>query len=124
MLIYVPQQRNAAASRTWLLLIFLAPWPGLLVYSIFGRSVCPGAGANLRPYFAPAITSTPFVSSDVTSLHPTRNDSAPLLGGLVLRNPISIGSVKYGGELLSAGTTVVTEWLSPQSEFACVSTNT
>lgn len=37
MLIYVPQRRAAAASRTWLLLIFLLPWPGLILYAIFGR---------------------------------------------------------------------------------------
>ncbi len=37
MLIYVPQRRSAAASRTWLLLIFLLPWPGILLYALFGR---------------------------------------------------------------------------------------
>ncbi len=37
MLIYVPQRRTAAASRTWLLLIFLLPWPGLACYLLFGR---------------------------------------------------------------------------------------
>jgi cardiolipin synthase len=37
MLVYVPQRRSAAASRTWLLLIFLLPWPGLLLYALFGR---------------------------------------------------------------------------------------
>jgi cardiolipin synthase len=37
MLVYVPQRRAAAASRTWLLLIFLLPWPGLFLYAIFGR---------------------------------------------------------------------------------------
>src|SRR3984957_18396966 len=37
MLLYVPQRRSAAASRTWLLFIFLLPWPGLIVYAIFGR---------------------------------------------------------------------------------------
>src|SRR5579871_2788792 len=37
MLVYVPQRRAAAASRTWLLLIFLLPWPGLILYAIFGR---------------------------------------------------------------------------------------
>jgi cardiolipin synthase len=37
MLVYVPQRRSAAASRTWLLLIFLMPWPGLVIYAIFGR---------------------------------------------------------------------------------------
>src|SRR6186997_1517229 len=28
MLIYVPQQRTPAAARSWLLLIFVLPWPG------------------------------------------------------------------------------------------------
>jgi cardiolipin synthase len=37
MLVYVPQRRSAAASRTWLLLIFLLPWPGLFIYAVFGR---------------------------------------------------------------------------------------
>lgn len=37
MLVYVPQKRSAAAARTWLLLIFFLPWPGLAVYAMFGR---------------------------------------------------------------------------------------
>lgn len=41
MLVYVPQRRSAAATRTWLLLIFLLPWPGLLVYAMFGRIRVP-----------------------------------------------------------------------------------
>jgi cardiolipin synthase len=41
MLIYVPQRRSAAASRTWLLLIFLLPWPGVLLYWLFGRIYVP-----------------------------------------------------------------------------------
>lgn len=41
MLCYVPQRRSAAASRTWLLLIFLLPWPGLLLYALFGRIYLP-----------------------------------------------------------------------------------
>ncbi|HVM49563.1 MAG TPA: cardiolipin synthase [Candidatus Acidoferrum sp.] len=41
MLVYVPQRRSAAASRTWLLLIFLLPWPGLLLYAVFGRIYVP-----------------------------------------------------------------------------------
>ncbi len=41
MLIYVPQRRSAAASRTWLLLIFLLPWPGLILYALFGRIYLP-----------------------------------------------------------------------------------
>ncbi len=41
MLVYVPRQRNAAASRTWLLLIFLLPWPGLVFYALVGRIYLP-----------------------------------------------------------------------------------
>jgi cardiolipin synthase A/B len=41
MLIYVPQRRSAAASRTWLLFIFLLPWPGLAFYWLFGRIYLP-----------------------------------------------------------------------------------
>lgn len=37
MLVYVPQQRPAAATRTWLLLIFLMPWPGVILYALIGR---------------------------------------------------------------------------------------
>jgi cardiolipin synthase A/B len=37
MLVYVPQRRSAAAARAWLVLIFLLPWPGLLLYALIGR---------------------------------------------------------------------------------------
>lgn len=41
MLVYVPQRRTSAAARTWLLLIFLLPWPGLIVYALLGRIRVP-----------------------------------------------------------------------------------
>ena len=41
MLVYVPQRRGAAATRTWLLFIFLLPWPGLVCYALFGRIHVP-----------------------------------------------------------------------------------
>ncbi len=41
MLVYVPRQRSAAAARTWLLLIFLLPWPGLILYALVGRVYLP-----------------------------------------------------------------------------------
>ena len=41
MLVYVPQRRSAASSRTWLLLIFLLPLPGVLLYALFGRIYLP-----------------------------------------------------------------------------------
>ena len=48
MLIYVPQRRSAAASRTWLLLIFLLPWPGLLLYALFGRIYLPKSRIEMQ----------------------------------------------------------------------------
>ncbi len=41
MLVYVPQRRSPAAARTWLLLIFLLPWPGFLLYAVIGRIKLP-----------------------------------------------------------------------------------
>ncbi len=41
MLVYVPQQRTAASARTWLLLIFLLPLPGVILYALFGRIYLP-----------------------------------------------------------------------------------
>ena len=48
MLIYVPQRRTAAASRTWLLLIFLLPWPGIFLYAMFGRIYVPKKRLELQ----------------------------------------------------------------------------
>ena len=41
MLAYIPQRRPPAAARTWLLLIFLFPWAGLVVHLIVGRIQIP-----------------------------------------------------------------------------------
>jgi cardiolipin synthase len=41
MLVYVPQRRTAASARTWLLLIFLLPLPGIIFYALFGRIYLP-----------------------------------------------------------------------------------
>jgi cardiolipin synthase len=41
MLVYVPQKRSPSAARAWLLLIFVLPWPGLVLYAIFGRAYLP-----------------------------------------------------------------------------------
>src|SRR5689334_6897184 len=38
LLVYVPQRRSPAAARSWLLLIFIFPYLGLIAYSIFGRA--------------------------------------------------------------------------------------
>jgi cardiolipin synthase len=41
MLVYVPQRRSPAAARGWLMLIFVEPIVGLLIYSILGRPNLP-----------------------------------------------------------------------------------
>jgi len=48
MLVYVPQRRSPAAARTWLLLIFFLPWPGLILYGLIGRISLPPKRIQLR----------------------------------------------------------------------------
>jgi cardiolipin synthase A/B len=48
MFVYVPQRRSAAASRTWLLFIFLVPWLGLLLYWLFGRINLPARRIRMQ----------------------------------------------------------------------------
>jgi cardiolipin synthase len=94
MLVYVPQRRAPAAARTWLLFIFVLPWPGLILYGVLGRAHLPArrlelqhevsqrirvAGAEfLRPYAAAAESSNPFAK--VFTLAQNLGDF-PLVGG-------------------------------------------
>jgi cardiolipin synthase len=48
MLFYVPQRRDPAAARAWLLLIFFLPWPGLILYAIVGRAYLPRARLEMQ----------------------------------------------------------------------------
>ncbi|MBV9873835.1 MAG: cardiolipin synthase [Verrucomicrobia bacterium] len=48
MLLYVPQRRSASAARTWLLFIFLLPWPGLAIYAMVGRIRVPAFRRKLQ----------------------------------------------------------------------------
>ncbi|MEX2186403.1 MAG: cardiolipin synthase [Pirellulales bacterium] len=41
MLVYVPQRRSPAAARGWLMLIFVEPVVGLMIYGVFGRPYLP-----------------------------------------------------------------------------------
>jgi cardiolipin synthase len=41
MLAVVPFRRTPAAAKGWLLLIFLEPWIGLLLYALIGRPTPP-----------------------------------------------------------------------------------
>ena len=48
MLFYVPQKRSPAAARTWLLLIFIEPVLGLLLYALLGRHYMPRRRLELQ----------------------------------------------------------------------------
>ncbi len=48
MLFYVPQRREPAAARAWLLLTFFLPWVGLVLYAIFGRAYLPRARLEMQ----------------------------------------------------------------------------
>ncbi|MGB8166059.1 MAG: Calx-beta domain-containing protein [Chthoniobacteraceae bacterium] len=61
-------------------------------------------GHNLRTYFSPALNPGNFVLQALGG-GSFGDDSAPLLGGLGLENPLQLGSVKYGGELLGTQAT-------------------
>ena len=65
-------------------------------------SVGAGGGYNLRTYYSPALNAGQFMFSAVHTSDLFGTDSAPLLSGLLLENPISLGTVKYGGEFLSS----------------------
>ena len=56
--IYVPQRRSPAAARTWLLMIFLVPWPGLFAYALFGHIALPRSRRALHARMAERIAMT------------------------------------------------------------------
>ena len=57
-------------------------------------------GHNMRTYFSPALSAGHFFFEELRQL--SEGSRAPLLGDIGLKMPIWLGSVKYGGELLSA----------------------
>ena len=67
-------------------------------------SIPDGAGHNLRTYFSPAINPGHFFTQTLGG-DMLNGRAAPLLGGLGLENPLQLGTVKYGGELLSTQST-------------------
>jgi cardiolipin synthase len=58
MLLYVPRRRSPAAARTWLLFIFLFPWPGLVMYTLFGRPRVPRRRIELQAKVSGLIQQT------------------------------------------------------------------
>jgi hypothetical protein len=64
----------------------------------FGQST----GRNLRAYFAPVVINPSQFISQASRIM-DGSESAPLLGGLAVENPIGLGTVKYGDEVLTTG---------------------
>ena len=60
-------------------------------------------GHNLRTYFSPVLNAGHFFFQELRMI--SEGSEAPLLGDLGIRNPIRLGTVKYGGELLGASGT-------------------
>ena len=67
MLFYVPNRRTPAAARTWLLLIFLLPWPGLLLYAVIGRIYLPRKRVELQTQASEKIRAARFQLRSVTT---------------------------------------------------------
>src|SRR5262249_26773906 len=67
MLFYVPNRRTPAAARTWLLLIFLLPWPGLLLYAVIGRIYLPRKRVELQSLASEHIRAARFQMKAVSA---------------------------------------------------------
>ena len=63
------------------------------------RAGLVSARRSLRAYFSPAINPGHFFT-EALGRDMLSGRSAPLLSGLGLENPLQLGTVKYGGELL------------------------
>ncbi|MBA4016550.1 MAG: cardiolipin synthase [Pirellula sp.] len=74
MLVYVPQRRSPAAARSWLLLIFLLPLPGLLLYALFGRAFMPRHRLQLQSRVSRLLQAQP---SPVWGTRPEMIDFPP-----------------------------------------------
>src|SRR5205085_11811832 len=67
MLFYVPNRRTPAAARTWLLLIFLLPWPGLILYAAIGRIYLPRKRVQLQTLASQKIRAARFQMRTVSA---------------------------------------------------------
>jgi cardiolipin synthase A/B len=70
MLVYVPRRRTAAAARAWLLLIFVFPWGGLVLYMLFGRAQVPRRRAEILARISQLIRTTGREFFEQYSTHP------------------------------------------------------
>src|SRR5437773_766129 len=87
MLFYVPNRRSPAAARTWLLLIFLLPWPGLILYAAIGRIYLPRKRIEQQTQASQKIRAARFQLRSVSaaggaSASPQAERAAALAGNL------------------------------------------
>ncbi len=85
MLVYVPQQRTSAAARTWLLLIFLLPWPGIVIYALFGRIRVPRARIEQQMLASQRITQAQVQQKSHLVCEPDLPDYLTHIPGLAAR---------------------------------------
>ncbi|MCI0460595.1 MAG: cardiolipin synthase [Gemmataceae bacterium] len=81
MLVYVPQKRNPAAARTWLLCIFLFPYGGLVLYWLFGRPYLPRRRVEMQEKLSQLIRTT--APEVISKAHLTRPEVKPELAQAV-----------------------------------------
>src|SRR5262249_28277940 len=55
---YGAQWRHPAAARTWLLFIFVLPWPGLIIFGILGRAYKPKKRLRMQEAVSRLIRTT------------------------------------------------------------------
>jgi cardiolipin synthase len=98
MLFYVPNKRSPAAARTWLLLIFLLPWPGWILYAIIGRIHLPRKRMAQRTKALAQIRATAFGQRSLDApplpLHACAARAATLAANLADLKPVPGNAVQ------------------------------
>ena len=79
MLFYVPQRRSPNAARAWLLLIFVEPYVGLFVYSMFGRPYLPRERLRRQREASRFVRETPAVQGTQAPALPVATQPAARL---------------------------------------------
>jgi cardiolipin synthase len=70
MLVYVPQRRSPAAARTWLILIFIQPVVGSLLYALLGRPQLPKRRMEMQAHVTQMLKSHGRTAFERFTTHP------------------------------------------------------
>jgi cardiolipin synthase len=97
MLVYVPQRRSPAAARSWLLLIFVFPYLGLILYWVFGRPYLPRRRIELQQRASHLLRTT---GRDAFQPYVTRPDlPAPFRQAVTLAENLGDFGILGGNEV-------------------------